>query len=225
MPTGVTSHPRPDTLEAQLVASSRGDAAAFADLYDSVAPRIHGLVLRIVGDVHQSEEVTQEVLLEIWRTSSRFDASRGSAVAWVMTMAHHKAVDRVRSSEAWRRRDASDAERGRRTPYDETAATAHAALDAETVRAALATLSPCQRQALELAYFGGLTYNEVSVRLQIPLSTAKTRIRDGLGRLRVVLSAVPAEQENAGRWHGRGPVRSSPSQTATGCRDRVRTRG
>src|ERR1700710_2437807 len=102
MPAAVMNYPRLAALEAQPLASSRGDAAAFADLYDSVSPRVHGLVLRILGDVHQSEEVTQEVLLEIWRTSSRFDPGRGSAAAWVMTMAHHKAVDRVRSSEAWR---------------------------------------------------------------------------------------------------------------------------
>jgi len=182
----------PPSLEARLVASSRGDAVAFADLYTIVAPRIYGLVLRILWDAHQSEEVTQEVFLEVWRTCTRFDPQRGSAFAWVMTMAHHKAVDRVRSAEAWRRRDAADATSRHHTPFDETVATVHASLDAETVRAALATLTPCQRQALELAYFGGHTYREVAVMLEIPLSTAKSRIRDGLTRLRDVLSAVPA---------------------------------
>jgi RNA polymerase sigma-70 factor, ECF subfamily len=179
------------TLEVQLLASGRGDAVAFADLYSAVAPRIYGLVLRILWDAHQSEEVTQEVFLELWRTSTRFDPNRGSALAWVMTMAHHRAVDRIRSAEAWRRRDAADLTSRHQTPFDETAAAVQASLDAESVRAALDTLSPCQRQALELAYFGGHTYREVATVLDIPLSTAKSRIRDGLIRLRDVLSAVP----------------------------------
>lgn len=185
---GAVRDRRLDTLEAQLLASGRGDASAFADLYDKVAPRIHGLVLRILRDVHQSEEVTQEVFLELWKTAERFDPNLGSALSWAMTMAHRRAVDRVRSTEAWRRRDTVDAERSRSTPFDQTAAAAHACLEAQTVRAALATLSPTQRQALELAYFGGHTYSEVSELLQIPLGTVKSRIRDGLTRLRDILS-------------------------------------
>ena len=101
-----------------------------------------------------------------------------------MTLAHRRAVDRVRSAEAARRRDAGDAERSLSTPFDETAETAHASLEAARVRKALANLSPTQRQALELAYFGGHTHHEVSELLHIPLGTAKTRIRDGLIRLR-----------------------------------------
>lgn len=179
---------RLDHVAAQLAASGRGDPSAFADLYANVAPGIYGLVLRILKDVHQSEEVTQEVFLDLWRTCNRFDPNRGSGRSWVMTMAHHKAVDRIRSTDASRRRDAADAERGHRPPFDQTAATAHASFEAETVRAALATLSPCQRQALKLAYFGGYTYNEVSQLLDVPLGTAKSRIRDGLIRLRATLS-------------------------------------
>ena len=161
------------------------DASAFADLYDSVAPRIYGLLFRILRDVPQSEEVTQEVFLEIWQTSNRFDPNRGSARSWVMTMAHRRAVDRVRSTEAWRRRDAADAaDRSRTAPFDHTAETAQTALDARAVQVALAVLSSAQRQALELAYFGGHTHSEVSRLLHIPLGTAKTRIRAGLIRLR-----------------------------------------
>ena len=182
-----------ETLESQLLAASRGDEAAFAALYDSVAPRVYGLVLRIVRDVHQSAEVTQEVFLQVWETSNRFDPPRGSALSWVMTMAHRRAVDRVRSSEAQRRRDLSDAVRSVRRPCDETAEAAHASLDAIRVRGALATLTPTQRQALELAYFGGHTHLEVSRLLQIPLGTAKTRIRDGLIRLRDTLAPAACE--------------------------------
>ena len=188
-----TGHPRCDALEAQLVASGSGDAVAFADLYATVAPRIYGLALRILRDPHQSEEVTQEVFLQLWQTSNRFDPTRGSALSWVMTMAHRRAVDRVRSAEAGRRRDTADAQHIGMAPFDQTSAAAHASLEAQTVRAALAVLSPGQRQALELAYFGGYTYSEVARLLQIPLGTAKTRIRDGLIRLRDLLTPVARE--------------------------------
>jgi len=177
-----------ETLGAGLVAAGTGDAQAFAEVYDAVAHRIYGLVLRVLRDVHQSEEVTQEVLLQLWQTSSRFDPRRGSALAFVMTLAHRRAVDRVRSADAARRRDTTHVERSVETPYDETAAAAHASLEAVTVRAALATLSPVQRQAIELSYFGGHTHLEVSRLLQVPIGTAKTRIRDGLLRLRDVLA-------------------------------------
>jgi RNA polymerase sigma-70 factor (ECF subfamily) len=193
MPARRTAGHRPDGLQGQLEACGRGDAAAFEDLYESVAPRIYGLVLRILKDPHQSEEVTQEIFLEVWRTSARFDPLRGSAQAWVMTLAHHRAVDRVRSAEAWRRLDTADAQGSRHIPSDETAAAALAFLDAETVRQALATLCPAKRKTIELAYLDGHTYSEVAELLQIPLGTAKTRIRDGLTRLRHELSATATQ--------------------------------
>lgn len=178
-------------IATQLVAP-RGDLSAFADLYESVAPRIYGLAYSILRDAHESEEITQEVFLEVWQSSDRFDPDRGSAASWVMTMAHHKAVDRVRSRAARRRRDTTHAERSRNKPFDETATAAHASLDAQKVRAALAALPHTQRQALELAFLGGYTHVEVSRLLQIPLGTAKTRIRDGLKGLRATMSPVAA---------------------------------
>ncbi|MEO5652666.1 MAG: ECF RNA polymerase sigma factor SigK [Marmoricola sp.] len=178
------------TLGDQLLAAGGGDAEAFAEMYEALAPRVYGLVQRVLQDVHQSEEVTQEVFLEIWQTSSRFDPSRGSAPSWVLTLAHRRAVDRVRSAQASRRRDTTDVERSRATPIDETATAAHASLDAQEVRAALSTLPDFQRLAVELAYFGGHTHSEVSRLTQVPLGTAKTRIRDGLIRLRDVLTPL-----------------------------------
>jgi RNA polymerase sigma-70 factor (ECF subfamily) len=171
-------------IATQLAATSSGDLSAFADLYETVGPRIYRLSFRILRDAHQSEDVTQEVFLEVWRNSDRFDPARGSALSWLMTMTHHKAVDRVRSSEARHRRDTTHAELSRTTPFDETVAAAHAALDAQRVRAALGALTPLQRQALELTYLDGYTNGEVSRLLQIPLGTTKSRIRDGLKRLR-----------------------------------------
>lgn len=180
-------------LASLLLASSRGDGAAFAEFYDQLAPRVYGVVLRVLRDAHQAEEVTQEVFLQVWQTAAQFDPARGSALTWVLTLAHRRAVDRVRSSESGRRRDTAHVDLDVRTPYDETATVAHASLEGERVRDALATLSTGQRQAIELAYFGGHTHAEVSRLMQIPLGTAKTRIRDGLLRLRDVLALTAAE--------------------------------
>ncbi len=167
--------------------SSWGDEGAFAQLYDAVAPRLYGLVVRVLRDPAQSEEVTQEAFLEIWRMSTRFDPDRGSALGWMMTIAHRKAVDRVRSATAAGRRDHGYHEANQDVDYDSTAEAAQASLEAERVRKALQTLTPAQRSALELAFFGGYTHTEVAAMLDLPLGTAKTRIRDGLIRLRDTL--------------------------------------
>ena len=182
-PRGARAGAVPD-LGALLKRSARGDEAAFAELYDATAARAHGLVLRVVRDRAQAEEVTQEVFLEVWRQSGRYDADRGSALAWLMTIAHRKAVDRVRSAEAATRRDVTYEETNRSVAHDETAEAAHASLEARRVRAALAHLTDVQREAIELAYFGGYTHTEVAALLDLPVGTAKTRIRDGLIRLR-----------------------------------------
>ena len=170
---------------------ARGDEAAFAELYDATSRRLFGLVLRIVRDHAMSEEVTQEAYLDVWRTSARFDPSRGSALSWMMTIAHRTAVDRVRSSEAARRRDDTHAAKNQDIDFDATAEAAQASLEAQRVRRALATLTDAQRSAVELAYLGGYTHTEVAALLDLPLGTAKTRIRDGLIRLRDTMG-VPA---------------------------------
>ncbi len=174
-------------LAALLRQASWGDEGAFSQLYDAVSARLFGLVIRVVRDPAQSEEVSQEAFLEIWRTASRFDENRGSAISWMMTIAHRKAVDRVRSAEAAGRRDNRYHEANQDVDYDTTADAAHSSLEAERVRKALQTLTPAQRRALELAYFGGYTHSEVATMLDLPLGTAKTRIRDGLIRLRDTL--------------------------------------
>ena len=174
-----------------LRGSARGDEAAFAALYDATSRRLFGLVLRVVRDHAMSEEVTQEVYLDVWRQSARFDASRGSALSWLMTIAHRTAVDRVRSSEASRRRDDAHAAASHDVDFDATAEAAQATLEAQRVRRALATLTEAQRSAVELAYLGGYTHTEVARLLDLPLGTAKTRIRDGLIRLRDTMG-VPA---------------------------------
>ena len=171
--------------------SARGDEEAFAEIYDATSRRVFGLVLRIVRDHAMSEEVTQEVYLDVWRQSARFDPARGSALSWLMTIAHRTAVDRVRASEASRRRDDAHATTHQDVDYDATAEAAQASLEAQRVRRALTTLTDTQRSAVELAYLGGYTHTEVARLLDLPLGTAKTRIRDGLIRLRDTLG-VPA---------------------------------
>ncbi|WP_121254239.1 ECF RNA polymerase sigma factor SigK [Nocardioides ferulae] len=176
--------PAAPDLTDLLRRAARGDQAAFAQLYDATAARALGLATRVVRDPAQAEEVAQEAFLEIWRTASRFDPQRGSPLAWMMTIVHRKAVDRVRSAEAATRRDATYHRESEPVPHDATAEAAHASLEAHRVRTALGSLTPVQREALELAYFGGYTHTEVATMLELPVGTAKTRIRDGLIRLR-----------------------------------------
>ena len=177
-------------LERLLRRSAAGDEDAFALLYDAVSSRLYGLVRRVVRDPAQSEEVAQEVFLDIWRHSARFDPSRGSALSWMLTIAHRKAVDRVRSAEAARHRDTNYGTSNQDVTHDSTSEAVVERLDAERVHRALATLTEAQRRALELAYLSGYTHTEVATMLDLPLGTAKTRIRDGLIRLRDTLGVT-----------------------------------
>jgi RNA polymerase sigma-70 factor, ECF subfamily len=181
-------------LAALLGRVARGDEAAFAALYDHAAPAVFGLVRRVVRDPAQSEEVTQEVLLEVWRTASRFDARRGSASTWLMTVAHRRAVDRVRSATAAAERElraTSTFGKDAGTGYDVVAEEVEARLDAQRVRRCLDSLTELQRESVTLAYYGGYTHREVADLLGAPLGTVKTRMRDGLIRLRDCLGAQP----------------------------------
>ncbi len=173
-----------DPWAGLLARSARGDESAFAELYDATAPRLYGLVLRVVRDPAQAEEVTQECYLDAWRHAARFDRTRGSARGWLMTLAHRKAVDRVRAAEAGHRRETTYHQRNQPVDHDTTADAAHATIESARVREALRELTDAQREAVTLAYLGGYTHTEVAGLLGIPLGTAKTRIRDGLIRLR-----------------------------------------
>lgn len=191
-PPPTTRHVDPLTLRLQRVAD--GNAAAFDEVYDAVAQRVYGIALRILRDPHQAEEVAQETLIEVWRTAPRFDAAHGSASAWICTMAHHRAVDRVRSSTSARRRDASwHSERTYVSEADITFDEASAHLHTSSIVTALTALPPVQRRAIELAYFGGHTYADVARLMQAPLGTTKTRIRNALRLLRETMDASVVE--------------------------------
>lgn len=179
-------------LATLLERSAGGDQASFAAFYDATAARAYGVALRVVRNPALAEEIAQDAYLEVWRTAGRFDPGRGSAWSWLMTIVHRRAVDRVRASHAAVRRDTAYGVRHRQVDHDATAETAHARLEAQRVRAALATLSDAQREAITLAYFGGLSHAEVATIQRAPVGTAKTRIRDGLIRLRRTLEAPSA---------------------------------
>jgi RNA polymerase sigma-70 factor (ECF subfamily) len=170
-------------LERLLVRTARGDETAFAALYDRVAAAVWGLALRIVRDPARAEEVAQDALLEVWRTAPRYDAGRGSARAYVLTITHRRAVDFVRHEQAARDRE-------RRAPvapeiaYDAVDETVTTRLEHEQVRRCLNTLTQLQHEAVTLAYYGGNTYAEVASLLDVNPATVKTRLRDGLIRLR-----------------------------------------
>ena len=175
----------PGALMARV---ARGDESAFAELYHELAPTLYGIVLRVVRDPAQSEEVTQEVFVELWRRAARFDSARGGVRGWAVTIAHRRAVDRVRSEQSWRDRQPRGAAAQTGAAEDPSDAVIDS-LDRDRARLALTELSDTQRRALELVYFDGLTHVEVAEHLGVPVGTAKTRIRNGLIRVRSLMGA------------------------------------
>ncbi len=179
----------PDLAEL-LKEVARGDQDAFAAVYDQVAGPVLGLVRSVLRDPAQSEEVTQEVLVEVWRTAAHFQPDKGSAMSWVMTFAHRRAVDRVRSAQAATDREQRAALLDQTPAFDEVTEAVEARLEREQVRRCMRTLTELQRQSVTLAYYRGLTYREVAELLAQPLGTVKTRLRDGLIRLRDCLGVT-----------------------------------
>lgn len=173
-------------LTTAIARVAQGDQAAFASLYDVLAPTVFGVVRRVLRDPAQAEEVTQEVFVEIWRQAARFDAERGSVRTWAVTIAHRRAVDRVRSEQSHRDRHAAVGA----ASHDVTATPEDDAIESDDrtrARAAIAQLPAAQREALELAFYDGLTHVQIADHLGIALGTVKTRIRDGLIRLRTIM--------------------------------------
>lgn len=170
--------------------------ALFHRLYEASVDRCHAVALQTLRNHAHAEEVVQEAYADVWQSLGRFDPERGSALAWVLTIVHRRAVDRVRATVAQQRRDSGHHDQDHATAHDSTAEEAvravQAVRDGSRVRDALATLVPDQRRAVELAYLGGYSHSEVAERTGVPLGTAKSRIRQGLRLLRARLEETSA---------------------------------
>jgi RNA polymerase sigma-70 factor (ECF subfamily) len=173
-----------------LLRVADGDQAAFARLYDMLSPRAFGLILRVLVDRSQSEEVLQEVFLEIWQSAARFAPNKGQGRSWVLTIAHRRAVDRVRSAQASTDRDVRAGFRDMDVAHDGVAEEVELRIEGQRVSEALATLPDPQREAITLAYFGGYSQSEIAALVGAPLGTIKTRMRDGLSRLRAEMGVT-----------------------------------
>jgi RNA polymerase sigma-70 factor (ECF subfamily) len=194
MEHGMAGGPDWDDEDARLLARvAQRDVAAFEHLYNRFAGAVYSLINRITGSPHTAQDTTQEAFLSIWRNAGEFDPSRGRARSWVLSLAHHKGVDAVRRL---RVRSADMLDEGvRMNPSPDPVEFAMRAVAQGQVRQALMALSREQREAIVLAYYGGYTQQEIAQRLQVPLGTVKTRVRDGMARLRGSL----AESEESPR--------------------------
>jgi RNA polymerase sigma-70 factor, ECF subfamily len=179
-----------DHIGELLVRVAGGDRSAFAELYDTLSSRVFGLILRVLVDRSQSEEVLQEVFLELWQSASGFAPNRGQGRSWVLTIAHRRAVDRVRSSQASADRDVRVGFRDLGVAYDGVAEQVELKMEADRVSTALTALPDVQRETIVLAYYGGYSQSEIAALTKTPLGTVKTRMRDGLTRLRMEMGVT-----------------------------------
>ncbi len=174
-------------LDALLRRVARRDAEAFAAFYDGTKSRVFGLITRVLRDPGYSEETTQDVYLQVWRSADTYDPAAGSALAWLMTLAHRRAVDRVRAEEAAGRRESRYGAATREPSIDHVSDTVIVRDERRQVVECLGSLTDLQREAIQMAYYDGLTYVQVSERLSANLATVKSRMRDGLRALRACL--------------------------------------
>jgi RNA polymerase sigma factor (sigma-70 family) len=172
------------TDEEVLAQVARGDEAALAEVYDRFGRVAYGLAFRILRDAALAEDAVQDAFLTVWRTAVAFDPRRGKASTWIMTLVHRRAVDVVRREDRRRAQPLDDAPQSTGETTDDAAAVRE---QRRTVQAALLQLSPDQREALGLAYYGGLSQTELAERLGVPLGTVKSRMFAALAKLRDLL--------------------------------------
>lgn len=176
-----------DALADLIRATAGGDQQAFAELYRQTSRRVYGMARRVLIDAELAQDATQEVYLQVWQNAARFDAASGTPLAWLMTIAHRRAVDKVRSAQSSADREARFGAANQDVEHDEVAAAVSDRIDAESVQECLGTLTDTQQESVKLAFYGGLTYREVAEKLGAALPTVKSRIRDGLLRLKTCL--------------------------------------
>jgi len=179
-----------DRVAELLMRIADRDESAFGSLYDMLSSRVFGLILRVLVDRSQSEEVLQEVFLEVWQSAGSFAPNRGQGRSWVLTIAHRRAVDRVRSAHAAGERDVRAGMRELNTPAAGVEEQVELRIESRRVARALQALPELQREALTLAYFGGYSQSEIAAMSGTPLGTIKTRMRDGLSRLRTEMGVT-----------------------------------
>ncbi len=182
--TGTSTAP---TLTDLLQRVARQDRSAFELFYEQTKRRVYGLVRRVLVDPELSEDATQEVYLQVWNTADRFDPALGSPMAWLMTLAHRRAVDKVRSEQSATDREARYGAATQTVDHDDVVDTVTQRLEAQSVVECLGTLTGTQQESVRMAYYGGLTYREVAEKLGVAVPTIKSRIRDGLLRLKTCL--------------------------------------
>lgn len=174
-------------LAALLERVAGGDQDAFAEFYRLTSRRVYGMARRVLIDPELSEDTTQEVYLQVWQNAAKFDSASGSPLAWLMTISHRRAVDKVRSSQSSSDREAKYGASSQDIDHDSVSDEVGSRLEAEAVVRCLGTLTETQQESVRLAYYGGLTYREVAERLNAAVPTIKSRIRDGLIRLKTCL--------------------------------------
>lgn len=180
---------RPPDPESLLRRTARGDEAAFEALLRSFAPLVYGVALRVCEDQSLAEEVAQDAFLDLWRTAARYESAKGSAHAWVVTIAHRRAIDRMRSEHSRVGREKRSRALLPMIEFDEVAEAVDAEDERTRLHGCLGGLSRIQRESIHLAFFDGLTHSQISVKLQLPLGTAKARLREGLGKLKTCMGA------------------------------------
>ena len=166
---------------------AQGDQDAFAEFYQLTSRRVFGMARRVLIDPELSEDTTQEVFIQVWQNAAKFNPDSGSPLAWLMTISHRRAVDKVRSSQSSTDREARYGASSQDIDHDSVSDEVGSKLEAEAVVRCLDTLTDTQRESVRLAYYGGLTYREVAERLHVAVPTIKSRIRDGLIRLKTCL--------------------------------------
>jgi RNA polymerase sigma-70 factor (ECF subfamily) len=179
-----TGDARRPEAEALLLRTARGDHAAFESLLRQFAPLVYGIALRVCEDRALAEEVAQETFLDLWRSAARYDSAQGSAQAWVVTITHRRAVDCVRVEHSRARRERQSKSLLPLIDFDEVSEAVEERSERALLRGCLGGLSRIQRESIDLAFFDGLTHTQISAKLQIPLGTAKARLREGLGKLK-----------------------------------------